>query len=531
MAKNEITYGAVGRAKLLAGVNKLADAVKVTLGPKGRNAVIQRQYGPAHITKDGVTVAKSISLTDPYEDMGAQMIRQVASKAADQAGDGTTTATVLAQSIVQEGLKAVAAGLNPMDLKRGIDIAVTAVVAEIKAKSRPVHGQEEIAQVGTISANGDIEIGTKIAEAMARVGQDGAITVEEAKGLEFEIDVVEGMQFDRGYLSPYFVTNQEKMLVEFNDPLILMFSGKITSLQPIVHLLEKVIEAKRPLVIMAEDVEGDALATLVVNKVRGAVNVVAIKSPGYGDRKKDLLEDVAILTGGKVVDETLGVKLENTTGVELGSAKRVVVSASSTTIIGGTGTPEDIDARVSQLRVAVENTSEGYEREKTRERLAKLTGGVAVLKIGGKTEVEVKERKDRVDDAIAATKAAVEEGIVPGGGSMLVYASRVLDTLTAKNADQQAGINIIKRALQAPARQIAGNAGIDGAVVIGKLLDSTDTNFGFDAQNLVYVDMMTAGIIDPAKVVRVAIEDAASVSGLILTTEAVIIMLPEEVKK
>lgn len=530
MSKNEITFGVDGRTKLLAGVNKLANAVKVTLGPKGRNAVIQKQYGGPHITKDGVTVAKSISLPDAYEDMGAQMIRQVASKAADQAGDGTTTATVLAQSIAQEGLKAVAAGLNPMDLKRGVDLAVAAVVAEIKAKSRPVKDQTEIAQVGTISANGDVEIGTKIAEAMARVGNDGAITVEEAKGLEFEVNVVEGMQFDRGYLSPYFVTNQDKMTVEYENPFILMLSSKVTSLQPILHILEKVVESKRPLLIIADDVEGDALATLVVNKMRGAVNVVAIKSPGFGDRKKDLLEDIAVLTGGKVINEELGVKVENANGSEFGAAKRVVVTSSSTTIIGGAGSAEELEERVKQLRILVENTTHDYDKEKVRERLAKLTGGVAVLKVGGKTEVEVKERKDRVDDAIAATKAAVEEGIVPGGGSMLVYASKALDKLIGKNADQQAGINIIKRALQAPARQIAENAGIDGAIVIGKLLDSQDTDYGFDAQNLEYVNMFDAGIIDPAKVVRVAIEDAASVSGLILTTEAVIIMLPEEKK-
>ncbi len=521
MAK-DIKFGASAREEMLRGVDILANAVKVTLGPKGRNVVLDKSFGAPRITKDGVSVAKEISLSNKFQNMGAQMMREVASKTADKAGDGTTTATVLAQAIVREGAKAVAAGLNPMDLKRGIDIAVEAVVARIKEQSKKVSGQEEIAQVGTISANGDTEVGNKIAEAMSRVGKEGVITVEEAKGLEFELDVVEGMMFDRGYLSPYFITNAEKMTVELENPFLLIFEKKLSGLQPMLPLLEAVVQTQRPLLIIAEDVEGEALATLVVNKLRGGLKVAAVKAPGFGDRRKAMLEDIAALTGGEVISEDLGIKLETVTVAQLGRAKRVIITKDDTTIIDGAGEKPGIEARVAQIRAQIEETSSDYDKEKLQERLAKLAGGVAVLKVGGSTEVEVKERKDRVDDALHATRAAVEEGIVPGGGSALLYASRELENIVVANEDQRAGVNIVKRALQAPIRQIVENAGLDGAVVAGKLLESKDTNFGFDAQKLEYVDLIKVGIIDPAKVVRSALQDAASVAGLLITTEALV---------
>lgn len=523
MSSKELRFGTDAREQILRGVDILADAVKVTLGPKGRNVVIEKSFGAPRITKDGVSVAKEITLSNKFQNMGAQMVREVASKTNDTAGDGTTTATVLAQAIVREGTKAVAAGLNPMDLKRGIDLAVATVVADIKSKSKKISSQSEVAQVGTISANGDKEIGTKIAEAMERVGKEGVITVEEAKGLEFEVDVVEGMMFDRGYLSPYFVTNADKMAVELENPFILLVEKKITGLQPLVPLLEQVVQSQRPLLIIAEDVEGEALATLVVNKLRGGLKVAAVKAPGFGDRRKAMLEDIAILTGGQVISEDIGLKLESVTSDMLGRAKKVTITKEETTIIDGSGQKEVLESRCKQIRAQIEETSSDYDREKLQERLAKLAGGVAVLKVGGNTEVEVKERKDRVDDALHATRAAVEEGIVPGGGTTLLYASRVLDNLKVANDDQRAGVNIVKRALQAPLRQIAENAGVDGAVVAGKLLESKDSNFGFDAQNLEYVDMIKAGIIDPTKVVRTALQDAASVSSLLITTEAVIV--------
>ena len=528
MSSKELRFGTEAREQILRGVDILADAVKVTLGPKGRNVVIEKSFGAPRITKDGVSVAKEITLSNRFQNMGAQMVREVASKTNDVAGDGTTTATVLAQAIVREGTKAVAAGLNPMDLKRGIDLAVSTVVADIKSRSKDISSQDEVAQVGTISANGDKEIGTKIAEAMKRVGKEGVITVEEAKGLEFEVDVVEGMMFDRGYLSPYFVTNSEKMTVELENPFILLFDKKLTGLQPMLPLLESVVQSQRPLLIIAEDVEGEALATLVVNKLRGGLKVAAVKAPGFGDRRKAMLEDLGILTGGQIVSEELGVKLEGVTPDMLGSAKKVVITKDETTIVDGAGTKETIEARCKQIRAQVEETTSDYDKEKLQERLAKLSGGVAVLKVGGSTEVEVKERKDRVDDALHATRAAVEEGIVPGGGTTLLYASRALDNLKVTNDDQRAGVNIVKRALQAPLRQIAENSGVDGAVVAGKLLESKDPNYGFDAQNLEYVDMIKAGIIDPTKVVRTALQDAASVSSLLITTEAIITDKPEE---
>jgi chaperonin GroEL len=528
MAK-EIKFGSDARALVLQGVDILADAVKVTLGPKGRNVVLDKSYGAPRVTKDGVSVAKEISLANKFQNMGAQMLREVASKTASTAGDGTTTATVLAQAIVREGSKAVAAGLNPMDLKRGIDRAVETVVAEIKKKSKIIGNNfDEIAQVGTISANGDRQIGEKIAEAMKKVGKEGVITVEEAKGLEFELDVVEGMMFDRGYLSPYFVTNSDKMTVELDNPFILLFEKKLSGLQQMLPLLEAVVQSQRPLLIIAEDVEGEALATLVVNKLRGGLKVAAVKAPGFGDRRKSMLEDIAILTGGQVISDDLGIKLENVNVSMLGRAKKVSISKEETTIVDGAGEKAQIDARCGQIRNQIEETTSDYDREKLQERLAKLSGGVAVLKVGGSTEVEVKERKDRVDDALHATRAAVEEGIVPGGGCTLLYCSKLLENVSADNEDQKAGINIVRRALQSPIRQIVENAGLDGAVVAGKLLESTDTNYGFDAQKLEYCDMIKAGIIDPTKVVRTALQDAASVAGLLITTEALIADKPEE---
>jgi len=523
----EVKFGAEAREQILQGVNILANAVKVTLGPKGRNVVLDKSFGAPRITKDGVTVAKDITLGNKFQNMGAQMLKEVASKTADLAGDGTTTATVLAQSIVIEGAKAVAAGLNPMDLKRGIDLAVETVIASVKRKSKAISGQAEIAQVGTISANGDSEIGNKIAEAMQKVGKEGVITVEEAKGLEFELDVVEGMMFDRGYLSPYFVTNPEKMTTELENPFILLFDKKLSGLQQILPLLEAVVQSGRPLLIIAEDVEGEALATLVVNKLRGGLKVAAVKAPGFGDRRKAMLEDIGILTGGQVITEELGIKLENIGIDMLGKAKKVTIDKENTTIIDGAGKKKDIEARCGQIRAQIEDTSSDYDKEKLQERLAKLAGGVAVLKVGGGSEVEVKEKKDRVDDALHATRAAVEEGIVPGGGVTLLHAVKDLEKLKAINEDQQAGINIVKRALQAPLRQIAENAGVDGAVVAGKIAESKDTNFGYDAQTNQYVDMLKAGIIDPTKVVRYALQDAASVAGLLITTEALIADKPE----
>ncbi len=531
MASTKILkFGTDARNQILLGADILADAVKVTLGPKGRNVVLDKSYGAPRITKDGVTVAKDITLANKFQNMGAQMLREVASKTNDIAGDGTTTATVLAQAILREGSKAVAAGLNPMDLKRGIDKAVEAIVEEIKKKSKAISSQEEIAQVGTISANGDKQIGEKIADAMKRVGKEGVITVEEAKGLEFEVDVVEGMMFDRGYLSPYFVTNADKMSVELDSPYILLFEKKLSGLQQMLPLLEAVVQSGKPLLIIAEDVEGEALATLVVNKLRGGLKVAAVKAPGFGDRRKAMLEDIAILTNGQVISEDLGIKLENVKIDMLGKAKKITIDKENTVIVDGAGKKTDIEARCAQIRAQIEDTSSDYDKEKLQERLAKLAGGVAVLKVGGSSEIEVKERKDRVDDALHATRAAVEEGIVPGGGSTLLYASRSLDKLKSNNDDEKAGINIVRRALQAPLRQIVENAGLDGAVVAGKLLESQDTNFGFDAQKLDYVDLIKAGIIDPTKVVRTALQDAASVAGLMITTEAIIADKPEDSK-
>ncbi|MCI5049115.1 MAG: chaperonin GroEL [Rickettsiales bacterium] len=530
MAAKELKFGTSAREQILAGADLLANAVKVTLGPKGRNVVLEKSFGAPRITKDGVSVAKEISLPNKFQNMGAQMLREVASKTNDLAGDGTTTATVLAQAIIREGSKAVAAGLNPMDLKRGIDKAVAKVIEDVAKKSKATKGKEEIAQVATISANGDTEIGEKIAEAMEVVGKEGVITVEEGKGLDFGLDTVEGMQFDRGYLSPYFVTNSEKMTVELENPFILFVENKISGLQPMLPLLEAVVQSQRPLLIVAEDVEGEALATLVVNKLRGGLKVAAVKAPGFGDRRKQMLEDIAILTAGQVISEDIGIKLEGVTLDQLGKAKKVVITKEETTIVDGAGDKAIIENRCSQIRNQIEETSSDYDKEKLQERLAKLSGGVAVLKVGGATEVEVKERKDRVDDALHATRAAVEEGIVPGGGTTLLYASRILDDIKVENEDEQAGINIIRRALQAPIRQIVENAGLDGAVVAGKLLESKDTNQGFNAQSLEYVDMIKAGIIDPTKVVRCALQDAASVAGLMITTEALVADQPEDDK-
>ncbi len=528
MAAKDVRFSADARDRMLKGVNTLADAVKVTLGPKGRNVVLDKAFGAPRITKDGVTVAKEIELSDKFENMGAQMVREVASKTNDVAGDGTTTATVLAQAIVKEGAKAVAAGMNPMDLKRGIDMAVEAVVADLSSRSNKINDSAEVAQVGTISANGEASVGSMIAEAMQKVGNEGVITVEEAKSLETELDVVEGMQFDRGYLSPYFITNGEKMICELEDPYILLHEKKLTSLQPMLPVLEAVVQSGKPLLIVAEDIEGEALATLVVNKLRGGLKISAVKAPGFGDRRKAMLEDMAILTGGQVISEDLGIKLETVSLDMLGTSKRVSITKDETTIVDGAGEKDDIEARCNQIRQQTEETTSDYDREKLQERLAKLAGGVAVIRVGGATEVEVKERKDRVDDALNATRAAVEEGIVPGGGSALIYATNALDGLSPANEDQKVGIGIVRRALQAPVRQIAENAGEDGAVVAGKLLESNDPSHGFNAQTGTYEDLVKAGIIDPTKVVRTALQDAASVSGLLITTEAMVAERPEK---
>jgi chaperonin GroEL len=526
MAAKVVNFGADARERMLQGVDILANAVKVTLGPKGRNVVIEKSFGAPRTTKDGVTVAKEIELEDKFMNMGAQLIREVASKTNDEAGDGTTTATVLAQAIVREGMKAVSAGRNPMDLRRGVEKAVLAVVEDLKTRSRKVKGSDEIAQVGTISANGDKDIGKFLADAMAKVGNEGVITVEEAKSLETELDVVEGMQFDRGYLSPYFITNADKMEATLEEPYILLFEKKLSSLQPMLPILEAVVQNAKPLLIIAEDVEGEALATLVVNKLRGGLKIAAVKAPGFGDRRKAMLEDLAILTGGQVISEDLGIKLENVTLDMLGRAKKVTVKKDDTTVVDGHGDKKDINARVSQIRKQIEDTTSDYDREKLQERLAKLAGGVAVIKVGGATEVEVKERKDRVDDALNATRAAVEEGIVPGGGLALFRAAAKLN-VTGDNDDQNVGIAIIKKALEAPLRQIAENAGVEGSIVVGKLRDSKDEGQGFNAQTEEYVDMVKAGIIDPVKVVRTALQDAASVAGLIITTEATIAEAPK----
>jgi chaperonin GroEL len=528
MAAKEVKFSRDAREAILRGVDTLANAVKVTLGPKGRNVVIDKSFGAPRITKDGVTVAKEIELKDKFENMGAQMLREVASKTNDLAGDGTTTATVLAQSIVKEGMKSVAAGMNPMDLKRGIDIAVIKVVENLQGRSKAVSGSAEISQVGVISANGDREVGEKIAEAMEKVGKEGVITVEEAKGLEFELDVVEGMQFDRGYLSPYFITNPDKMTVELDNPYILIHEKKLSSLQAMLPVLEAVVQSGRPLLIIAEDIEGEALATLVVNKLRGGLKVAAVKAPGFGDRRKAMLQDIAILTKGEMISEDLGIKLESVTLNMLGQAKRVSIDKDNTTIVDGAGEADEIKARVNEIRTQIDNTSSDYDKEKLQERLAKLAGGVAVIKVGGASEVEVKERKDRVDDALHATRAAVEEGIVPGGGTALLYATKALEGLTGQNEDQTRGIDIVRRALQAPVRQIAENAGHDGAVVAGKLIDGNDETLGFNAQTDVYENLVQSGVIDPTKVVRTALQDAASVAGLLITTEAAICERPDD---
>lgn len=528
MAAKQVQFSTDAREKMLRGVNILANAVKVTLGPKGRNVVIQKSFGAPRSTKDGVSVAKEIELEDAFENMGAQMIREVASKTNDKAGDGTTTATVLAQSIVQEGLKSVAAGMNPMDLKRGIDKAVAVVLADIKASAKKVSNNSEIAQVGTISANGDLEVGEMIAKAMEKVGNEGVITVEEAKTAETELDVVEGMQFDRGYLSPYFITNADKMEAQLEEPLILLFEKKLSSLQAMLPILEAVVQSGRPLVIIAEDIEGEALATLVVNKLRGGLRVAAVKAPGFGDRRKAMLEDIAILTGGQVISEDLGIKLENVTLDMLGKAKKVTITKDDTTIVDGVGEKEAIEARIGQIKTQIEATTSDYDKEKLQERLAKLAGGVAVIRVGGSTEVEVKEKKDRVDDALNATRAAVEEGIVPGGGIALLKATKALEGLKGDNADQTAGIAIIRRAIQAPIRQISENAGVEGSIVVGKVLDNADSSFGFNAQTEEYGDLVKMGVIDPAKVVRTALQDAASVAGILITTEAAVADAPKK---
>ena len=527
MAAKDVKFDSDARDRMLRGVNILADAVKVTLGPKGRNVVIEKSFGAPRITKDGVSVAKEIELSDKFENMGAQMVKEVASRTNDEAGDGTTTATVLAQAIVKEGMKAVAAGMNPMDLKRGIDMATSKVVAAIKAAARKVENSDEVAQVGTISANGEAEIGRQIADAMQKVGNEGVITVEENKGLETETEVVEGMQFDRGYLSPYFVTNADKMTVELDDVLILLHEKKLSSLQPMVPLLEAVIQSQKPLLIISEDVEGEALATLVVNKLRGGLKIAAVKAPGFGDRRKAMLQDIAILTGGQVISDELGMKLENVGIDMLGRARKVSINKDNTTIVDGAGDKAEIEARVSQIRNQIEETTSDYDREKLQERVAKLAGGVAVIRVGGMTEVEVKERKDRVDDALNATRAAVQEGIVVGGGVALIQAGKALDGVKGANSDQDAGVAIVRKALEAPLRQIAQNAGVDGSVVAGKVRESNDPKFGFNAQTEEYGDMFKFGVIDPAKVVRTALEDAASVAGLLITTEAMIADKPE----
>ncbi|HWA18317.1 MAG TPA: chaperonin GroEL [Devosia sp.] len=528
MAAKEVKFSLDARDRMLKGVDTLADAVKVTLGPKGRNVVIEKSFGAPRITKDGVTVAKEIELSDKFENMGAQMVREVASKQNDLAGDGTTTATVLAQAIVKEGSKAVAAGMNPMDLKRGIDLAVTTVVDELKKNARKITSNDEIAQVGTISANGETSIGKMIAEAMKKVGNEGVITVEEAKTAETELDVVEGMQFDRGYLSPYFVTNPEKMRVELEEPYILIHEKKLSNLQPMLPVLEAIVQTGKPLLIVAEDVEGEALATLVVNKLRGGLKIAAVKAPGFGDRRKAMLEDIAVLTGGNVISEDLGIKLENVTLEMLGTAKKVTIEKENTTIVDGAGSKADIQGRVAQIKAQIEETTSDYDREKLQERLAKLAGGVAVIRVGGSTEVEVKEKKDRVDDAMHATRAAVEEGVLPGGGVALLRAAKALETLKPDNADQRTGVDIVRRAIQSPARQIAINAGEDGSVIVGKLLEARDYAHGWNAQTGEYGDLYKWGIIDPAKVVRTAIEDAASVAGLLITTEAMIAEKPKK---
>jgi chaperonin GroEL len=528
MAAKEVKFGRDARERIMRGVDILADAVKVTLGPKGRHVVIDKSFGAPRITKDGVTVAKEIELKDKFENMGAQMVREVASKTNDIAGDGTTTATVLAQAIVREGMKSVAAGMNPMDLKRGIDLAVTAVVADLKKRSNPVKGTKEIAQVGIISANGDTVVGEKIAEAMERVGKEGVITVEEAKGLDFELDVVEGMQFDRGYLSPYFINVPEKMLVELNDPYVLIHEKKLSNLQAMLPILEAIVQSGRSLLIIAEDIEGEALATLVVNKLRGNLKIAAVKAPGFGDRRKAMLEDIAILTKGEMISEDLGIKLETVTLAMLGQAKRITIDKDNTTIVDGAGDKKSIKGRVEAIRAQIENTTSDYDKEKLQERLAKLAGGVAVIKVGGSTEVEVKERKDRVDDALHATRAAVEEGIVPGGGTALLYATKALNGMKGINDDQTRGIDIVRKAIVAPLRQIAANAGFDGAVVSGNLLRENDEKQGFNASTDVYENLVKAGVIDPTKVVRTALQDAASVAGLLITTEAAISDAPED---
>ena len=528
MAAKEVKFDTEARNKMLRGVDILANAVKVTLGPKGRNVVLDKSFGAPRITKDGVTVAKEIELGDKFENMGAQMVREVASKTNDLAGDGTTTATVLAQAIVREGCKAVAAGMNPMDLKRGVDLAVDAVVKDLQSRSVAITTTEQIQQVGTISANGDAEIGKMLSEAMQKVGNEGVITVEEAKSLETELDVVEGMQFDRGYLSPYFVTDSEKMRVALEDPYILIHEKKLSNLQNLLPVLEAIVQSGKPLLIIAEDVEGEALATLVVNKLRGGLKIAAVKAPGFGDRRKAMLEDIAILTNGTVISEDVGIKLESVTLDMLGTAKRVVINKEDTTIVDGAGAKDEIEGRCNQIKAQIEETSSDYDREKLQERLAKLAGGVAVIRVGGATEIEVKERKDRVDDAMNATRAAVEEGIVPGGGSALLKAISALDGVNPANSDSQHGVNIVRRAIQSPARQIVDNAGDDGAVIIGKLLENSDPNYGYDAQNGEFVDMVSKGIIDPTKVVRCALQDAASVAGLLITTEAMVAEKPEK---
>jgi chaperonin GroEL len=528
MAAKEVVFDTDARDRMLRGVNILANAVRVTLGPKGRNVVIEKSFGAPRSTKDGVTVAKEIELSDKFENLGAQLIREVASKTNDKAGDGTTTATVLAHAIVTEGLKSVAAGMNPMDLKRGVDKAVAKVVEEIKKSSKKVTTNAEIAQVGAISANGDKEVGDMIARAMEKVGNEGVITVEEAKSLETELDVVEGMQFDRGYLSPYFITNADKMEAVLEDPLILLFEKKLSSLQALLPVLEAVVQSARPLLIVAEDIEGEALATLVVNKLRGGLRVAAVKAPGFGDRRKAMLEDIAILTGGQLISEDLGIKLENVTLEMLGKAKKVTITKDDTTIVDGSGDKKDIEARIGQIKTQIEDTTSDYDKEKLQERLAKLAGGVAVVRVGGSTEVEVKEKKDRVDDALNATRAAVEEGIVPGGGVALLKASLVLEGFKGDNDDQNAGIAIVRRALQAPIRQISENAGVEGSIVVGKVLENKSATFGFNAQTEEYVDLIAAGIIDPAKVVRTALQDASSVAGLMITTQAAIVEAPKK---
>ncbi|WP_343684712.1 chaperonin GroEL [Asticcacaulis sp.] len=528
MAAKDVLFSSDARDKILRGVNVLANAVKVTLGPKGRNVILEKSFGAPRSTKDGVSVAKEIELADKFENLGAQLIREVASKTNDKAGDGTTTATVLAQAIAVEGLKSVSSGRNPMDLKRGIDKAVAVAIAEIKASSKPVTSNAEIAQVGTISANGDTEVGQMIADAMAKVGNEGVITVEEAKTAETELDVVEGMQFDRGYLSPYFVTNPDKMEAVLEDPYILIFDKKISTLQPILPILEAVVQSGRPLLIIAEDVEGEALATLVVNRLRGGLRVAAVKAPGFGDRRKAMLEDIAILTAGQVISEDIGIKLETVTLDMLGRAKKVTITKETTTVVDGVGEKAEIEGRVAQIKQQIEETTSDYDKEKLQERLAKLAGGVAVIRVGGSTEVEVKEKKDRVDDALNATRAAVDEGIVPGGGTALLKASKKLADLTGDNDDQTAGIAIVRKALQAPIRQISENAGVEGSIVVGKVLESNEANFGFNAQTEKYVDLVADGVIDPAKVVRTALQDAASVSGLLITTEAAVVEAPKK---